>query len=64
MPWTASDAHKHTHLAKTAKARRQWAHVSNSVLKHTGDEARAIAAANAVVGRRKDAKKKRYTILD
>ena len=53
MPWTSKDAPKHSKAAKTPVARRQWAHVSNAVLKKTGDEGRAVQAANAVVKRRK-----------
>ncbi len=53
MPWSAKDASKKTKKAKSPKARRQWKDVANSVLKKTGDEARAIREANAVVGRRK-----------
>ncbi len=48
MPWTPEDAHKHSKLAKGAKA-RQWAHVANAVLAKTGDDARAIREANAVI---------------
>jgi len=49
MPWSSTDAKRHTHKAKSAKQRRQWAHVANSVLKRTGDEGRAVAAANSVL---------------
>ena len=51
MPWTAKDAKRHTKHAKSAKARRQWMHVANSVLERTGDEGRAVRSANAVVSR-------------
>jgi len=57
MPWTAKDAPRHTKKAKSAVAKRQWEHVSNAVLERTGDEGRAVAAANAVVARRKGKKK-------
>ncbi len=53
MPWTAKDASRKTKKAKSPKAKRQWSDVANSVLKRTGDEARAIKSANAVVKRRK-----------
>lgn len=53
MPWTASDARKHTKKATSAAAMRQWSHVANAVLEKTGDEERAIKEANAVVARRK-----------
>ena len=53
MPWTAKSAGKHTKKATSPTAKRQWKDVANSVLERTGDEGRAIASANAVVGRRK-----------
>jgi len=53
MPWTAKDAGRKTKKAKSPKAKRQWAHVADAVLKKTGDEGRAIREANAVVKRRK-----------
>jgi len=53
MPWKPSEAKKHTRKAKSAKAERQWADVANSVLAKTGDDGRAIRAANAVIARRK-----------
>jgi hypothetical protein len=51
MPWTPSDAKKHTHKASTSKLQDQWAAVANSSLAAHGDEARAIREANAVVSR-------------
>lgn len=51
MPWTAKDSLKH-HKGLDATHQRQWMHVANSVLKKTGDEARAIRAANSVVGKK------------
>jgi uncharacterized protein YdaT len=56
MPWGPKDAPKYTKKATSAVAKRQWRDVANSVLKRTGDESRAIRAANAVVSRRKKAK--------
>lgn len=53
MPWTPEDARRHTRKAATPKAQRQWADVANSVLQRTGDDARAIRSANAVIGKRK-----------
>lgn len=53
MPWNASDAKRHTKKAKSPKAKRQWAHVSNNMLDRGYDEGTAIAAANSVVKRRK-----------
>lgn len=59
MPWTAADAHRHSHKAKRGKSSRQWAEVANSVLKRTGDEGRAVRAANSVVKKRGKRKKHR-----
>ena len=52
MPWGAKDAKRHTKKAKSAKSKRQWGHVANSVLERTGDEGRAVAAANSVIKKR------------
>ena len=54
MPWEAKDAEKHAGHQLSEKGRRQWAHVANGVLESTGDEGRAIAAANDVVKKRRD----------
>ena len=51
MPWTPRDAYRHTKKASTPNAQKQWAHVANSALERTGDEALAIREANAVVSR-------------
>jgi hypothetical protein len=51
MPWGPSDAPRHTKKARTAKQKRQWAHVSNSMLDRGKSEGAAVRAANAVVGR-------------
>lgn len=52
MPWSPGDAYNHTKKASNPRLQRQWAHVANSELEQHGDEARAIRAANSVVGRR------------
>lgn len=49
MPWTASQAKKHTRRAGTPKKRRMWRDVANAVLEKTGDDGRAIKIANSVV---------------
>ncbi|GBQ23084.1 hypothetical protein AA0472_0982 [Acetobacter estunensis NRIC 0472] len=54
MPWTVDDAEKHTHKADTPHLRELWVKVANERLEHTGDEARAIREANAVVARNHD----------
>ncbi len=61
MPWTPADASSKTKKADTPKKQRQWRDVANSTLARTGDDARAIREANAVVGRSssKPAPKKR-----
>jgi hypothetical protein len=51
MPWTADDAERHTHKAKTPELRELWAKVANESLERDGDECRAIREANAVVAR-------------
>lgn len=55
MPWTADDAERHTHKASTPALQELWAKVANERLERTGDEARAIREANAVVARQPDA---------
>lgn len=49
MPWNPSDSKAKTKNANTPAKQKQWAEVANSELNTTGDEARAIRAANAVV---------------
>lgn len=51
MPWKASDADKHTKKADTPSKRSSWAKTANSVLKESGDEAKAIRIANASVSK-------------
>lgn len=51
MPWTAADAHKHTHKANTKRKRQVWAHIANAELRKHGNEGRAIRAANAAIRR-------------
>lgn len=53
MPWSARDAVRHDKDAGTAKKKRQWSHIANSVLRKTGSESRAIRAASSVVGMRR-----------
>ena len=52
MPWTPSDAERHTSKAKGSIAKRQWSDVANSVLQKTGDNGRAVRTANGVVNKR------------
>lgn len=49
MPWTASDAKRHTHKALSPARKRQWAAVANSVLQRTGSDASAVIQANGVL---------------
>ena len=56
MPWTMSDASRHTKAAKSPTAKRQWSKVANKVLKDTGDEGKAVRIANAAVKKRKSKK--------
>jgi len=52
MPWTPDEAERHTHKAATQEMKDPWAKVANERLESTGDEARAIREANAVVARK------------
>jgi len=57
MPWSAKDAPRFTKKARSPKAKRQFSHVANAVLAQTGDEGRAIRAANSVVAKRRKRRK-------
>jgi uncharacterized protein YdaT len=57
MPWSPKDASAKTGKVKSAKGKRQWAHIANAVLKKTGDEGRAIREANGVAKRMYGGKK-------
>lgn len=57
MPWSAKDATRFTKKARSPKAKRQFSHVANAVLAQTGDEGRAIRAANSAVAKRKKRRK-------
>jgi len=54
MPWTPHGAESHTHKATTSELKELWAKVANERLEHTGDEARAIREANAVIARQSE----------
>lgn len=60
MPWGQQDAPRSTKKANTPKKKRQWAKVANTVLKRTGDEARAKRAANSAV--KKTTEKRRHQV--
>jgi hypothetical protein len=51
MPWAPNEAERHTHKATTTELKELWAKVANEHLESTGDEARAIREANAVIAR-------------
>jgi protein subunit release factor A len=51
MPWTPDDAERHTHKADTKALQILWARIANETLDRTGDEARAIREANAVIAK-------------
>jgi hypothetical protein len=51
MPGRPEDAPRHTHKADTPRLCRLWRDVANNVLEETGDEGRAVRAANAAVSR-------------
>lgn len=52
MPWAPKEAGKFSKEVGGASSqrKRQWSHVANSMLEKTGDEGKAIAAANSVAG--------------
>lgn len=56
MPWAQSDVSRHNKSVKSPKRKRQWRDVANAILARTGNDARAIRGANAVV--RKDQAKR------
>lgn len=62
MPWSPADALRHTHKARSPAARRQWAHVSNSMLKGGTSEGAAVRAANSAVARRTGERKKKHPL--
>lgn len=53
MPWTPSDATRHTKKAKGKKDKRQWSDTANAVLKRGGSEASAVRIANAGILKKK-----------
>ncbi len=53
MPWITQDAIKKDKKANTSAKKKQWAAVANSVLKKTGDDAKAIKIANGVIKKKK-----------
>jgi uncharacterized protein YdaT len=59
MPWTSKSAKGHTKKATSGILQRQWADVSNSMLKAGKSEASAIKGANAVVAKHKAKAKKK-----
>jgi len=52
MPWRSTSARSHTRKAKSPVAKRQWAHVANSMLKGGASKGASIRAANAAVKKR------------
>ena len=52
MPWKSKSAASKTKKAKSPKAKRQWAHVANSMLSKGASKGHAVRAANAVVKKR------------
>lgn len=49
MPWITKDASLHTKKANTPDKKKQWKEVANSVLKKTGNDAKAIRIANGII---------------
>lgn len=51
MPWSPKDASKKTKKANTPKEKEEWSKVANSVLKKTGNDAKAVRIANSVIAK-------------
>ena len=49
MPWKKTDSTKFTKKAKSAKSKRQWKDIANSVLKRGGSDASAIRQASGII---------------
>jgi len=49
MPWKKTDSTKFTKKAKSAKKKKQWKDIANSVLKRGGSDASAIRQASGVI---------------
>lgn len=59
MPWKPSDAQKKNKKADTPAEKKKWASVANSVLKDSGDDAKAIRIANASISKKSPSKSKK-----
>lgn len=53
MPWSNKDSQRHTHKADTPQKQAQWSAVANAVLKQSGNEGKAVRAANGVIAKKK-----------
>jgi len=51
MPWKNKDATRFTKKAKSAKKKKQWKDIANSVLKRGGSEKSAVMQASGVIGK-------------
>ena len=49
MPWKASDATRFNSGAQSTRVKSLWAQIANETLRRTGDEGRAVRAANAAI---------------
>jgi hypothetical protein len=63
MPWQPEDAPRHNRKADTPHLCRLWSDVANNVLAETGDESRAVRAANAAVAKARRNKAPRTSFL-
>lgn len=59
MPYTAKDAYKHNHSAKSGKAKRAFAETFNSALKRYGNETTAFKVANSAVRKTNSANRRK-----
>lgn len=53
MPWSKSDARRHTRKASTGRLAELWSKVANQALRGGSSEGSAVRQANAVVKKRK-----------
>ena len=49
MPWKPHDATRFNQGAQSRNVKNLWASVANETLRRTGDEGRAVRAANAAI---------------
>ena len=53
MLWSPKDARRHGKKADTSKKKYIWSRIANKIFEKTGNDARAIRVANAVIRKMK-----------